>query len=34
MTILDDSEASEVNEDEDVDEMINTRKVILSKSAD
>jgi hypothetical protein len=34
MTILDDSEASKVSEDEDVDEMINTRKVILSKSAD
>jgi hypothetical protein len=33
MTTLDDSEASEVS-DEDVDEMINTRKVILSKPAD
>jgi hypothetical protein len=34
MTNLDDNEASEVSEDEDVDEIINTRKVILNKSAD
>jgi hypothetical protein len=34
MTTLDDSDASEVSEDEDVGKMINTRKVILRKSAD
>jgi hypothetical protein len=34
MTTLENSEASKVSEDKDVDEMINTKKVILSKPAD